>query len=52
MNMKRLGADVSEAVFPVGWNNKRLPGGQNGVAFVDPHLRRTGNNGKHFLDRV
>lgn len=52
MNMKRVGADVSEAVLPVGRNNKRLPGGQDGIVFANPHVRLTGNDGKHFLDRV
>jgi hypothetical protein len=50
--MKYAGADVSEAVFAAGRNNKRLSAGQDGMVFADPHLGFTCDYSQHFLDRV
>jgi hypothetical protein len=42
-------ANVSEAVFPMSWNNKRLTAGQDHMILIDPHLGFPCDHGKDFL---
>src|SRR5688572_19725061 len=52
MDMKRFGAGVSEAMFPVRGNNKGLPGSQDDTLLIDPHFGLASDHSKHLLDRV